>query len=415
MPKTNDGRNVWILWLKEISLGDVPVVGGKTASLGEMYNQLTPQGIRIPNGFAITAQAYWDHLEAHQIKPALRELLGELNPKSDQDLSSKAYLARQLILSSPLPPELEKAILSAYRELSKESGDRATDVAVRSSATAEDLPEASFAGQQETYLNVRGETQLLEACRKCFASLLTERAISYRNNFGFDHLQVGLSICVQKMVRSDLASSGVMFSIDTESGFPNVVLINAAYGLGENVVQGTVNPDEYTVFKPTLSGGFRPILKKDLGSKDIKLVYDTGGEKLTKNIPVSRSDREKFVLNDDDILTLSRWAVNVEDHYSKKHGQKTPMDMEWAKDGNTGELFLVQARPETVQSRREIAKFVEYRLKSKGKLLVKGHSVGNKIGKGKVRVIKEPSERHLLEQGEVLVTEKTDPDWEPVM
>ncbi|MGZ3711882.1 MAG: phosphoenolpyruvate synthase [Bdellovibrionota bacterium] len=415
MPKSNDGRNAWILWLKEISLSDVPVVGGKTASLGEMYNQLVRKGIRIPNGFAITAQAYWDHLEAHKLKPALIEVLGEQNSDNEKDLTSKAYWARQLILSAPLPHDLEKEILAAYRQLSKESGDTFTDVAVRSSATAEDLPEASFAGQQETYLNVRGEVQLLESCRKCFASLFTERAISYRNKFGFDHLKVGLSICVQKMVRSDSGSAGVMFSIDTESGFPNTVLISAAYGLGENVVQGTVNPDEYTVFKPTLRDNFRPILKKELGSKEFKLIYDTEGEKLTKNVPVPKFDRERFVLGDDDILTLALWGVLVEDHYSKLHSQKTPMDIEWAKDGKTGELFLVQARPETVVSRRQLNKLITYRLKNKGTILIKGHSVGAKIGKGIVRVIKEAADRFQLQPGEILVADKTDPDWEPVM
>lgn len=405
----------WIFWLNELSIGDVPLVGGKTASLGEMYNELKPEGIRIPNGFAISAQAYWDHLEANQLMGSLRQLFAQPANRIDGNLSGKAQEARRLILSSPLPPELEKAILAAYRELSRESADAHTDVAVRSSATAEDLPEASFAGQQETYLNVRGEAQLLEACRKCFASLFTERAISYRNKFGFDHLKVGLSICVQKMVRSDLGSSGVIFTIDTESGFADSVLISAAYGLGENVVQGTINPDEYTVFKPTLRGAFRPILRKELGSKEFKLIYDTGGEKLTRNIPVPKSERESFVLSEDDILTLARWAVIVENHYSERHHRKTPMDIEWAKDGRTGELFLVQARPETVQSRRELTKLTNYRINKKGPILVKGHSVGAKIGKGVVRVIQDPSERFLLQPGEILVADKTDPDWEPIM
>lgn len=410
-----DGSNSWIRWLSEIALKHVPIVGGKTASLGEMYNELTPKGIRIPNGFAITAQGYWDYLDAHKLRETLGDLLAGTKLSSGQELSDKAYKARQRILSSPLPQALEKEILASYRELSRESGESDTDVAVRSSATAEDLPEASFAGQQETYLNVRGEVQLLEACRKCFASLFTERAISYRNKFGFDHLKVGLSICVQKMVRSDLASSGVIFSIDTESGFADTVLISAAYGLGENVVQGTVNPDEYTVFKPTLRGTFRPILKKELGSKEFKLVYDTGGEKLTRNIPVPKAEREKFVLSDDDILTLARWAVIVENHYSERHGKKTPMDMEWAKDGKTSELFLVQARPETVQSRRQPNILTNYRIKNKSRVLIQGHSVGAKVGKGIVRVIKEPADRFLLQPGEVLVADKTDPDWEPVM
>ena len=415
MTKVSDGKIARILPLKGVSLNDIALVGGKTASLGEMVNQLASAGIRVPNGFAITAQAYWDLLTANRLKENLQETLSGLDPANGPDLSLRAHRARQLILAAPVPPALEREILAAYRALSKESGEIATDVAVRSSATAEDLPEASFAGQQETYLNVRGEAQLLAACRKCFASLFTERAISYRQRFGFDHLKVGLSICVQKMVRSDLASSGVMFSIDTESGFPDVVLINAAYGLGENVVQGAVNPDEYMVFKPTLVGDLRPILKKQLGSKEYRLVYDSGGEKLTKNVPVPRSERDRFVLDDEDILTLARWAILVENHYSKKHGRKMPMDMEWAKDGNSGELFLVQARPETVQSRRLPTMLSTYLVKEKGRVLVAGHSVGSKIGKGRVRVIKDASERDLLEPGEILVADKTDPDWEPVM
>lgn len=404
-----------ILWLNEIQSEDVKIVGGKTASLGEMFNHLTPQGIRIPNGFAITAEAYQDHLKAHNLVQSLQNLFKELDLNSETDLTQKAYWARHLILSAPLPADLQKAILAAYRELSQQSGEVATDVAVRSSATAEDLPEASFAGQQETYLNVRGDHQLLEACRKCFASLFTERAISYRSKFGFDQMAVSLSICVQKMVRADLAAAGVMFSIDTESGFPDVVLISAAYGLGENVVQGTVNPDEYYVFKPTLQGHFRPILRKEIGSKEFKLIYDLNGEKLTKNIPVPEENRRKFVLSDDEILELSRWAVLVEDHYSKKSGRKMPMDMEWAKDGQDGKLYLVQARPETVQSQRQLTKLVEYRLKKPGVVLLTGHSVGSKIGKGKVRVIHDPTERHLLQPGEILVADKTDPDWEPIM
>lgn len=404
-----------ILWLNEIHSEDVKVVGGKTASLGEMYNNLVPQGIRIPNGFAITAQAYQDHLLAYKLKGPLHDLFAELDLNSDQDLTQKASKARQLILSAPLPKELQDSIVSAYRELSEQFGESATDVAVRSSATAEDLPEASFAGQQETYLNIRGEHQLIDACRKCFASLFTERAISYRSKFGFDQSKVSLSICVQKMVRSDLSGSGVMFSIDTESGFPDLVLISAAYGLGENVVQGAVNPDEYSVFKPTLHESFRPILRKELGSKEFKLIYDTNGEKLTKNVPVHEKDRSEFVLTDDEILELARWAVLVEDHYSKRSGHKMPMDMEWAKDGQSGKLYLVQARPETVQSRRQLSKLTEYHLAKPGRVLLNGHSVGGKIAKGKVRVISNPSERYLLQKGEILVADKTDPDWEPIM
>lgn len=407
-------KRKYIRWLNEIGMSDIPLVGGKTASLGEMYRELVPRGVRIPNGFAVTVDAYRLLLKG-ETEERIREILSLIRPDDDGSLTLQAARARQSIVSAPFPPELEGEILSAYRQLSREFSEDATDTAVRSSATAEDLPEASFAGQQESYLNVRGDGELIESCRKCFASIFTARAISYRSKLRFDHLKIGLSVCVQKMVRSDLASSGVMFSLDTESGFPGVVLINSSYGLGENVVQGTVNPDEFYVFKPTLREGFRPILRKELGSKESKLIYDTGGGKLTRNIPVTAEDRKVFSLGDEDILTLARWAILIEDHYSAKRGRITPMDMEWAKDGRSGELFVVQARPETVHSRKDAAKLITYRLKRKGKLLVSGHSVGAKISSGTARVIRNPSERHLLEQGEVLVTDRTDPDWEPVM
>lgn len=404
-----------ILWLNQITSEDIDLVGGKTASLGEMYKDLTSKGIRIPNAFAITAKAYQDHLQEHNLKEPLQELLNELSVDKPEDVNQKAYWARQLILDCPLPKKLESSIRAAYKQLSLSFNDTATDVAVRSSATAEDLPGASFAGQQETYLNIRGETQLLDACRKCFASLFTERAILYRNKFGFDHMKVSLSICVQKMVRSDLASAGVMFTIDTESGFANSILISASYGLGESVVQGTVNPDEYYVFKPTLQKNFKPILRKELGTKEYKIIYDTNGEKQIKSVPVSVDDREKFVLSDEDILELSHWGALVEDHYTQKNGHPTPMDLEWAKDGNDGKLYIVQARPETVQSGKITKTLTEYHLQEKSTPLIYGHSVGNKIGQGKVRIIKNLSDRYLLQPGEILVTEKTDPDWESVM
>jgi pyruvate,water dikinase len=289
------------------------------------------------------------------------------------------------------------------------------DVAVRSSATAEDLPNASFAGQQETYLNVQGDAALLESCKRCFASLFTDRAISYRQDKGFNHFKIALSIGVQRMVRSDLASSGVMFSIDTETGFQDIILINAAFGLGENVVQGSINPDEYFVFKPTLKQGFRPILQKRLGSKEFKLVYDIGGSKMVKNIPVAPDDRSRFAITDDEILCLARWACLIEDHYSQERGQYTPMDMEWAKDGNTGELFILQARPETVQSQKSLDKVEVYHLKEKGPALVRGRSVGEKIAHGPVRVVKNAHNLNQVQKGDVLVTDKTDPDWEPTM
>jgi pyruvate, water dikinase len=287
--------------------------------------------------------------------------------------------------------------------------------AVRSSATAEDLPDASFAGQQETYLNVQGHAALLETCKRCFASLFTDRAISYRQDKGFDHSKVALSIGVQRMVRSDLAASGVMFSIDTETGFRDAVLINAAYGLGENVVQGSVNPDEYYVFKPTLRDGYRPILQKKLGSKEFKLVYDVGGGKMTKNVPVPPDDRGRFAITDDEILTLARWAAIIEEHYSRKRGTFTPMDMEWAKDGRTGELFILQARPETVQSQRKGQQLEIYRVNERPNVIVSGRSVGQRIAVGRARVVKTPQELHEVQAGDVLVTDKTDPDWEPTM
>jgi len=289
------------------------------------------------------------------------------------------------------------------------------DVAVRSSATAEDLPDASFAGQQETYLNVQGDAALLESCKRCFASLFTDRAISYRQDKGFDHLKVGLSIGIQRMVRSDLAASGVMFSIDTETGFPDVVLINAAYGLGENVVQGSVNPDEYYVFKPTLKRGFRPILQKITGTKEFKLVYDIGGGKMVKNVPVKPDDRLRFAITDEEILTLARWACLIEEHYSRKRNCYSPMDIEWAKDGRSGELFIVQARPETVQSQKRFETQEVYRLKERGRVLAQGRSVGEKIAQGPVRVVRSAQNLHQVREGDVLVTEKTDPDWEPTM
>ncbi len=313
-----------------------------------------------------------------------------------------------------MPADLKQAILAGYQKLS-EGSSRLLDVAVRSSATAEDLPDASFAGQQETYLNVQGGQLLLETCKRCFASLYTDRAISYRVDKNFDHFKVGLSIGVQRMVRSDLAASGVMFSIDTETGFRDAVLINASYGLGENVVQGTVNPDEYYVFKPTLRAGKRPILQKLLGTKEFKLVYDVGGGKMTKNVPVPPEDRERFAIGDDEILALARWACVIEDHYTRKRGRPVPMDMEWAKDGQTGELFIVQARPETVQSQKRPEAIEVYKLKSKGRVLATGRSVGEKIGKGPVRVIKRVQDLHQFQDGDILVTDKTDPDWEPTM
>jgi pyruvate, water dikinase len=404
----------FIRWFDDIGIDDVPLVGGKNASLGEMYRELGSQGVKLAYGFAVTAQAYREFLQTTGLDQQIKELLTGLDCSKVEDLQKRGLAIRHAIMAAEFPTELTEAILSAYRTLCH--GDDPVDVAVRSSATAEDLPDASFAGQQETYLNVRGEAALLDSCQRCFASLFTDRAISYRVDKGYDHFKVALSIGVQRMVRSDLATSGVMFSIDTETGFRDVVLINAAYGLGENVVQGTVNPDEYTVFKPTLNGSFRPILQKKLGTKEFKLVYDLGGGRMTRNIPVPAADRAQFAVNDADILTLARWASLIEHHYSRKRGEYTPMDMEWAKDGITGELFILQARPETVQSQKGKSQKIEsYRLAQHGKVLVTGRAVGEKISTGKVRIVESALNLHDVQPGEILVTDKTDPDWEPVM
>jgi len=409
------GKDAFILWFDELSIDDVPLVGGKNASLGEMYRNLTSKGVSVPNGFAVTAHAYHYLLEKAGIRGRIKDILSDLNVSNMKNLAERGLRVRETILQAEFPEELNEAIIEAYGRLCKRYGKDA-DVAVRSSATAEDLPDASFAGQQETYLNIRGNRQLLEACKRCFASLFPNRAISYRQQKGFDHLQVGLSIGVQKMVRSDKACSGVMFSIDTETGFRNAVLINGAYGLGENVVQGAVNPDQFYVFKPTLQKGYKPIISKKLGSKKVKMVYSEHEHKhTTVNMDVPHEDRFRFVLQDGEILTLARWACIIEDHYTKKHGKFTPMDMEWAKDGITRELFIVQARPETVQSQKNLNVLEEYRLLQKGQVLAQGLSVGTKIGAGRAHVIKSVKDIGTFKAGEVLITEKTDPDWEPIM
>ncbi|MGC8713181.1 MAG: phosphoenolpyruvate synthase [Leptodesmis sp.] len=428
-------ENALVLWFEEVGIADIPLVGGKNASLGEMIQQLNSKGVNVPTGFATTAYAFRYFIERAGLKEKLRQLFSDLDVEDMNNLRERGRQARSLILHTPFPAELEAAITQAYLKLceryngSSDSCDRLapdqqeeckrysvnTDVAVRSSATAEDLPDASFAGQQETYLNVYGVNAVLDACHKCFASLFTDRAISYRTIKGFSHFDVALSVGVQKMVRSDLATSGVMFSIDTETGFKNAALVTAAYGLGENVVQGAVNPDEYFVFKPTLKQGYKPILEKRLGSKEIKMVYDLGGSKLTKNIPVPEPDRKKYALSDDEILTLAKWACIIEDHYSEVRGVYTPMDIEWAKDGLTGELFIVQARPETVQSQKSGNVLRNYKLQGTGDVIVRGRAVGEMIGQGKARVILDVHKIDEFQAGEVLVTNKTDPDWEPIM
>lgn len=403
----------YIRWFEELSIDDVALVGGKNASLGEMYRELAGQGVKVPNGFAITAEAYRAFLRETGVDQEIQRILAGLDTRDIANLRQRGHEVRHAILAANLPDDLRQEIEQAYVALGGTDGP--VDVAVRSSATAEDLPDASFAGQQETYLNVQGIESLLSMCRRCFASLFTDRAISYRIDKGFDSFEIALSIGVQRMVRSDLASSGVMFSIDTETGFRDVVLINAAYGLGENVVQGSINPDEFYVFKPTLEAGFKPILQRRLGTKEFKLIYDTGGNRMTRNVPVPPEDRARYAVSDEDILILARWACVIEDHYTAKRGKSTPMDMEWAKDGRTGELFIVQARPETVQSLKEVDSLESYRLHEKGRVLVRGRSVGERIGQGKVRVIASAANLEQFQEGEVLVTDKTDPDWEPTM
>jgi pyruvate, water dikinase len=409
-----------ILPFSSVSITDIPLVGGKNASLGEMIQQLMPKGVNVPNGFATTAVAYRYFIQAAGIETQLRQIFADLDVENVESLQQCGNRARSLMLQTSFPHDFEQAIAGAYQTLCQQYGSD-TDVAVRSSATAEDLPDASFAGQQETYLNVHGLTGLLETCHKCFASIFTDRAIYYRQQRNFDHFEVALSVGVQKMVRSDLATSGVMFSIDTETGFKDTALITAAYGLGENVVQGAVNPDEYLVFKPTLKQGFRALLDKRLGSKEIKMIYDTGGSKLTKNVPVPLDQRQKFALSDDEILKLAQWTCLIEEHYSQVRGMSTPMDIEWAKDGITGELFIVQARPETVQSQKSQNVLRSYcflglnAAQIQSSKLLTGRAVGEMIGQGKVRVILNVKQLDQFQAGEVLVTNRTDPDWEPIM
>ncbi|MEQ8835654.1 MAG: phosphoenolpyruvate synthase, partial [Lacipirellulaceae bacterium] len=365
-----------------------------------------------------TADAFCYFLRDSGLDTFIAETLAEIDVHDVASLQKGGNAIRQAIVTQPLPTDLELEIVDAYTQLRSRSvcdPDALLEVAVRSSATAEDLPDASFAGQQETYLNVRGESDLLQTCRRCFASLYTDRAISYRIDKGFDHQQVALSIGVQEMVRSDLGAAGVMFTIDTESGFPDVILINSAYGLGENVVQGAVIPDEFYVFKPTLKQGFDAIVRKKLGSKEFKLIYDTGGGRMTKNVPVDSSDRHRFSISDSEVLQLARWGQIIETHYSEQAGTPRPMDIEWAKDGITGDLFIVQARPETVQSQKSLDCLEQYRLLSQGKVLATGRAVGSKIGTGSVHCITDVSQLSGFQKGEVLIAEKTDPDWEPVM
>ncbi|XOB46537.1 MAG: phosphoenolpyruvate synthase [Candidatus Nealsonbacteria bacterium] len=397
----------FILWLKDISEKDTPLVGGKNSSLGEMFSQLTKKGIDIPDGFVSTSRAYWYFLKKNGIDKKLKNIFKRFNPKNLNSLKQTGKAARQAILKGRFPEDLREQILKNYKKLSRKYGEKETDVAVRSSATAEDLKTASFAGQMETFLNVRSEKELLKAIKKCMASLFTDRGISYREEKGFEHLKIALSVGVQKMVRSDLASSGVIFTLDTETGFKNVVLINSIFGIGEMIVKGRITPDEFYVFKPTLKKGYKSIIIRNLGRKTRKHIYNKKGG--LKEVTVSKKDQLRFSLTDKEILTLARWACQIEDHY------KYPQDIEWAKDGKSNKLFIVQSRPETVHAPKIGKTYQEYEIKTKKSPIITGIPIGNKIGQGKVRVIPNVSKIGQFQKGEVLVTTMTDPDWLPIM
>lgn len=405
----------YIRFFEEIGINDIPLVGGKNASLGEMYQKLGSQGVKVPNGFAITAEAYRYILKSSNSWDELRATLHGLKLHDVENLARCGKKAREIVYSAALPTDLEDEISRAYQQLQQQYGS-ALSLAVRSSATAEDLPTASFAGQQDTYLNITGVADLLESCHRCFASLFTDRAIHYRMDQGFDHLSVALSIGVMKMVRSDIASSGVMFSLDTESGFRDVVFITAAYGLGENVVQGMVEPDEFYVHKPTFIQGHRCVLRRVPGLKKIKMIYNEGNtHKATKNVITSTKERQRFCLNDADVLELADYAIKIEQLYSEVAGKERPMDIEWAKDGLDGELYIVQARPETVSSQKQDLLLEEHQLLGSGRVIAKGHAVGGKIANGMAHVISHPEHLSEFRAGEVLVTDTTSPDWEPIM
>src|SRR3972149_5084672 len=406
----------YIRRFSELSMNDVPLVGGKNASLGEMYNALSALGIRVPNGFAITAEGYRYFIDHNKLHNNIEKILPDLDTRNVTALSSAGASIREWIINGDMPQDLAEQINAGYEGLVAEYGPN-PDVAVRSPPPAEDLPGASFAGQQETYLNIRGTRNLVTTCRQVFASLFTGRAISYRVDKGFAHMDIAVSVGVQKMVRADIGTSGVMFTIDTETGFRDVVFITAAYGLGENIVQGKVNPDEFYVFKPALEKGFRPILKRQLGDKAIKMIYtsDATAGISTRNVRVQRQEQEKFSLNDDEVLQLARYGVIIDQHYSKQAGHHMPMDIEWAKDGRTNELFILQALPETVVSASDSQYQETFHLMTRGKIIAQGKSVGQKIASGNARVILEAAQMAHLKPGEILISDITDPDWEPVM
>ncbi len=405
----------FVRFFKDLKIDDIPVVGGKNASLGEMYRELTPQGVKVPNGFAITADAYRYVLDQAGAWDLLHEALDDLDPEDVMDLAHRGAWARQIVYRAGLPDDLQNEILGAYKELQEEYGPTLS-LAVRSSATAEDLPTASFAGQQDTYLNVSGDEALLESCRRCFASLFTDRAIHYRIDQGFDHFDIALSIGIMKMVRSDLSASGVMFSLDTETGYRDAVFITGAYGLGENVVQGAVDPDEFYVHKPTFEEGHRCVLRRVMGRKEIKMIYaHDKTQSPVRNTPTPVADQRRFCISDGEVLKLADYAIKVERHYSQRAGMDRPMDMEWAKDGLDGELYMVQARPETVASQTKGMELEEFHLIGQGEVLSSGRAVGTRIAQGKARIIRDIHELHEFQPGDVLISDITTPDWEPVM
>ncbi len=404
-----------VLWFDQVSNDDVALVGGKNASLGEMYATLRPQGIRIPNGFIITAKGYRHFIEKTGLSKTIEHELSGLDTNNMKDLQARGAEIRRSFLAVPFPEDLAAEVKRAYADLSHAYNVSEVDTAVRSSATAEDLPGASFAGEHETFLNVRGENHVLHAIQAAFASLFTDRAISYRVDKGFDHQAISLSVGVQKMVRSDLGASGVIFTLDTETGFRDVVTITSSWGLGEMVVQGKVTPDEFLVHKPTLRAGFASIIRKNLGPKTIKMIYHGSGNKPVKEVTTTSEEREKFSLTDSEVLELARWALAIEEHYSTRAGHPMPMDLEWAKDGERNELYIVQARPETVQAEKKGFVREEFKLQGTGKIITEGISVGAKVANGKVRIILSPKKLHEFQDGEILFTEITDPDWEPIM
>lgn len=405
----------WVRRFDDVGLGDVALVGGKNASLGEMVRTLGPLGVRVPNGFAVTADAYREVLERAGAWPALRRALDGMDVRDVNDLAARARMARDIVAQAPLPPDMAAEIVANWRELQRQYGPDVT-AAVRSSATAEDLPDASFAGQHETFLNVAGEAQLLDSVRQCFASLFKDRAIAYRADRGIDHFKVWQSVGIMKMVRADRACSGVTFTLDTETGFRDVVFVTGAWGLGENVVQGTVDPDEFYVFKPTLRQGHRTVLRRKLGGKEVRMVYAaTAGRDGTRNMPTSAQERSRYCLDDAEVVELAESAVRIEEHYSARAGMPVPMDVEWAKDGIDGLLYIVQARPETVASRHAAGRIESFRLQGKGPVLAEGRAVGGRIAVGPARVVAHPDELSAFRAGEVLVADTTMPDWGTVM